>query len=143
MTGSEVAAFLRRYGADAPVRTGVDVLAAFPMTMGGGCGPRWVRCGAGCWWWRPATLIGHRWLPAPALHQTGQSDHVRGIGAMHGLYFLGMKWMHRRSSHTIDGVGSDAEYVGEQMPQGCIRWSWLPPRDVNRLGILHSLLGLL
>ena len=34
---------------------------------------------------------------------------------MYGLYFLGLKWMHRRSSHTIDGVGRDAEYVVDHL----------------------------
>lgn len=65
--------------------------------------------------WATGFTAGHRWLPAAAHHQTGEPQHVRGVGAMHGLYFLGLKWMHRRSSHTIDGVGRDAEYVVDHL----------------------------
>lgn len=30
-------------------------------------------------------------------------------------YFLGLKWQHRRSSHTIDGVSLDAEYLADHI----------------------------
>ena len=67
MTGSEVAAFLRRYGADAPVRTGVDVLAAFPDDDG----------------WRLRTTMGEMWCRMVVV-ATGNLDRpslVAGPGA--------------------------------------------------------------
>ena len=67
MTGSEVAAFLRRYGADAPVRTGVDVLAAFPDDDG----------------WRLRTTMGEMWCRMLVV-ATGNLDRpslVAGPGA--------------------------------------------------------------
>jgi len=61
---------------------------------------------------------------------------------MYGLYFLGLKWMHRRSSHTIDGVGRDAEYVGDHLSaEAAFDGTGRRPELWNELRILHSLLG--
>ena len=51
------------------------------------------------------------WLPPQAVTESGDPDHARGVAALPGLYFLGLKWMHRRSSHTIDGIGFDADFL--------------------------------
>jgi putative flavoprotein involved in K+ transport len=37
--------------------------------------------------------------------------HRRGVTRVPGLYVLGLRFQHRRSSHLIGGVGHDAEYL--------------------------------
>ena len=45
----------------------------------------------------------------------GEPVHHRGVTTAAGLYFLGLRWQHRRSSSFIDGVGGDAEYLAEHI----------------------------
>jgi putative flavoprotein involved in K+ transport len=51
------------------------------------------------------------WLHAPVLDEAGEPVQRRGVTAAEGLYFLGLRWMHRRSSSFLDGVGADAEHL--------------------------------
>ncbi|MEJ7800562.1 MAG: NAD(P)-binding domain-containing protein, partial [Ilumatobacter sp.] len=55
---------------------------------------------------------GHRptypWLDPAALDRRGRPVHDGGIGAINGMYFLGLPFMRRRKSSFIDGVGPDA-----------------------------------
>ena len=68
--------------------------------------------------WATGFTADRSWLPPDAITASGEPDQVRGVAAMPGLYFLGLKWMHRRSSHTIDGVGRDAEFLAEHISAG-------------------------
>jgi len=49
------------------------------------------------------------WLQVPVLSERGAIVHDGGVTASPGLYALGLHWMRRRGSMTIDGVGKDAE----------------------------------
>jgi putative flavoprotein involved in K+ transport len=51
------------------------------------------------------------WLHAPVFDAAGEPVHRRGVTNAPGLYFLGLRWLHRRNSHTIDGVGADAAFL--------------------------------
>jgi putative flavoprotein involved in K+ transport len=51
------------------------------------------------------------WVNAPVFDASGEPVQRRGVTAARGLHFLGLRWMHRRGSHTIDGVGADAAYL--------------------------------
>jgi putative flavoprotein involved in K+ transport len=51
------------------------------------------------------------WIDAPAFDATGEPVQRRGVTAVPGLYFLGLRWLYRRGSDTIHGVGADAEYL--------------------------------
>jgi putative flavoprotein involved in K+ transport len=51
------------------------------------------------------------WIDAPVLDATGEPVQRRGATRAAGLYFLGLRWMYRRGSDTIHGVGADAEHV--------------------------------
>lgn len=53
------------------------------------------------------------WIDAPVLDATGEPVQRRGVTAAAGLYFLGLRWMHRRSSDTIHGVGADAAHLAD------------------------------
>ncbi len=48
------------------------------------------------------------WLDPACFDQRGRPAHDGGIGAIPGLYFLGLTFMRRRKSNFLDGVGADA-----------------------------------
>jgi putative flavoprotein involved in K+ transport len=58
---------------------------------------------------------GHRraypWLHLPVLDDRGELRQHRGITPVPGLYVLGQRLQHRRSSNFIGGVGRDAAFV--------------------------------
>jgi putative flavoprotein involved in K+ transport len=51
----------------------------------------------------------YRWLQVPALDAAGEIRHDGGITPLSGLYVLGLRFMRRRRSNFLDGVGIDAE----------------------------------
>ncbi|GAA4930618.1 putative flavoprotein involved in K+ transport [Actinomycetospora succinea] len=55
------------------------------------------------------------WVHAPVLDDAGEPVQHRGVTAAGGLYFLGLKWLHHRSSSFLDGVGADAEYLADEV----------------------------
>ena len=58
---------------------------------------------------------GHRrhysWIDAPVFDAAGEPVQRRGVTDAPGLFFLGLRWMYRRSSDTIHGVGADAAHL--------------------------------
>ena len=57
--------------------------------------------------YRPA----YPWLRVPVLDRHGEIAHHRGVTSVPGLYVLGLKFLHRRNSTFVDGVGGDARFV--------------------------------
>lgn len=55
------------------------------------------------------------WLHAPVLDIDGEPLQHRGVTPAPGLYFLGLRWMHRRASDAIHGVGHDAAFLADQI----------------------------
>lgn len=55
------------------------------------------------------------WVHAPVIDTAGEPVHQRGVTDADGLVFLGLKWLHRRSSSFLDGVGSDAAYLADHL----------------------------
>jgi putative flavoprotein involved in K+ transport len=55
----------------------------------------------------------YRWLDAPVFDADGEPIHRRGVTAAPGLFFLGLTWLYRRKSASIDGVGDDAIHLAE------------------------------
>jgi putative flavoprotein involved in K+ transport len=55
------------------------------------------------------------WVDAPVFDAAGEPVQRRGITAAPGLAFLGLRFMHRRNSNFIDGVGADAEHLAEHI----------------------------
>ena len=51
------------------------------------------------------------WIDADVFDATGEPVQRRGVTAADGLFFLGLRWMYRRGSDTIHGVGADAEHL--------------------------------
>ncbi len=58
------------------------------------------------------------WIHAPVLDEHGDPVHRRGLTAEPGLSFLGLRWLYRRDSGFIDGVGRDAEHLAEHLVAG-------------------------
>jgi putative flavoprotein involved in K+ transport len=69
------------------------------------------RAGIGTVVWATGFRRDFSWLPAPVLDEAGEPVQRRGVTAAEGIYFLGLRWMHRRSSSFLDGVGADAEHL--------------------------------
>lgn len=51
------------------------------------------------------------WIAVPLDDGFGWPAQQRGVTAYHGLYFVGLNWMHKRKSALFVGVGEDAEHV--------------------------------
>ena len=61
--------------------------------------------------YRPA----YPWLRVPALDRHGEIRHRRGVTDIPGLYVVGLKFLHRRDSSFVDGVGRDARFVAAHL----------------------------
>ena len=55
------------------------------------------------------------WLQARVLDDDGEIEHRRGVTPVPGVYALGLKFQHRKSSHQIGGVARDARFVAAQI----------------------------
>ncbi len=62
---------------------------------------------------------GHRriypWLHLPVLGADGEIRQRQGVTPVPGLYVLGQRFQHYRSSNFIDGVGRDATFVVDHL----------------------------
>jgi putative flavoprotein involved in K+ transport len=65
--------------------------------------------------WATGFTHDYGWIELPVLGPGGAPVHERGITASPGLYFLGLRWLHRRNSAFIGGVGQDAGYLAEHI----------------------------
>jgi len=61
--------------------------------------------------WATGYRRSYPWLRVPVLAEDGEIVQHHGVTAAPGLYTLGLKFQHRRSSHFIGGVGADAELI--------------------------------
>ena len=59
--------------------------------------------------WATGYRRDYRWLKVPVLDAGGELIHHGGITPSPGLYVLGLRFLRRRKSNFIDGVGADAE----------------------------------
>ena len=59
------------------------------------------------------------WILVPEEYKDsdGQPRHQYGISECPGLYFIGMPWIHRRSSGILYGVSDDAKHIVMQIEQ--------------------------
>lgn len=51
------------------------------------------------------------WIELPVANADGWPEQRRGVTEFPGLYFVGVHWLHKRSSALFLGVGEDAEHV--------------------------------
>ena len=57
----------------------------------------------------------------PVLDGDGELEHRRGITDVPGLYALGLKFQHRKSSHQISGVSRDARFIAAHIARAAVR----------------------
>jgi putative flavoprotein involved in K+ transport len=55
------------------------------------------------------------WVELPILDVRGEITQYRGVTPVPGIYVLGQRFQHYRSSNFIDGVGRDALAVAEHI----------------------------
>jgi putative flavoprotein involved in K+ transport len=65
--------------------------------------------------WATGYRRSYPWLKVPVLDPSGEVRHDRGVTPSPGLYVLGLRFQHRRSSHFIDGVGHDARHLADHI----------------------------
>jgi putative flavoprotein involved in K+ transport len=53
------------------------------------------------------------WLHIPVFDAQGEIVHTRGVTPVPGLFVLGLRFQSRRTSHTIGGVGRDAQTLAD------------------------------
>jgi putative flavoprotein involved in K+ transport len=58
--------------------------------------------------WATGYKSSFSWLDVPVLDNKGEVSHLGGVTPAPGLYAMGMKFLRRRKSTFIDGVGDDA-----------------------------------
>lgn len=67
--------------------------------------------------WATGYERSYPWLHVPVLDDHGQLIHDGGVTPRRGLYVLGLRFMRRRNSNFIDGVGHDARYLALQISE--------------------------
>jgi putative flavoprotein involved in K+ transport len=72
-------------------------------------------CGITTILWATGFDLDFGWIDEPVLDANGEPIQRRGVTASAGLYFLGLRRMHKIKSSFLGGVGEDAAYVVEQI----------------------------
>jgi putative flavoprotein involved in K+ transport len=67
-----------------------------------------------------ATGFGYEfdWIDLPVFVADGNPVHRRGVTAVPGVYFLGLRWLHKLKSSFLHGLGEDAAYLAEYITSG-------------------------
>jgi putative flavoprotein involved in K+ transport len=65
--------------------------------------------------WAAGYRRDYSWIAAPVFTPSGEPIQRRGITRAPGLMFLGLRFMYRRNSNFIDGVGADAAYLARRI----------------------------
>lgn len=71
--------------------------------------------GIGTVLWATGYRRDYSWLNVPVLDARGEIEHDGGITSAPGLYALGLRFMRRRNSSFIDGVGADAVELADHI----------------------------
>ncbi len=59
----------------------------------------------------------YNWLDVPVLDARGEIRHDGGVTACPGLYVIGLRFLRRRNSTFIDGVGKDAMVLSDHVAE--------------------------
>jgi putative flavoprotein involved in K+ transport len=65
--------------------------------------------------WATGYRRSYPWLRIPVLDADGEIRQRRGVTKVSGLYVLGQRFQHFRSSNFIGGVGRDATFVADHL----------------------------
>ena len=78
------------------------------------------------------------WLHMPVFDAQGEIVHRRGVTPVPGLFVLGLRFQSRRTSHTIGGVGRDAQAIADRIrpaPQAAPKPVWRGRPNLSSLGL--------
>jgi len=65
--------------------------------------------------WATGYRYDFSWIKCPALTESGEPIHRRGVTSIPGVYFLGLPLLHKIKSSFLWGVGDDAAYLAEHI----------------------------
>ncbi|MBR0660108.1 NAD(P)-binding domain-containing protein [Neoroseomonas oryzicola] len=65
--------------------------------------------------WATGFRRGYAWLRLPVLDAAGEIRHRGGVTPAPGLFVLGLRFLRRRNSNFLDGVGADAEHLAGEV----------------------------
>jgi len=65
--------------------------------------------------WATGYRRSYPWLRVPVLGHNGEIEHQGGMTRSLGLYVLGLRFLRRRKSNFIDGVGQDAAALAQHI----------------------------
>jgi putative flavoprotein involved in K+ transport len=65
--------------------------------------------------WATGYRPDYSWLHVPVLDRKLQIRHEGGVGAIPGLYVMGLQFLRRRKSALIDGAGDDASDLADHL----------------------------
>jgi putative flavoprotein involved in K+ transport len=106
-----VDAFAAAHGLDVPEEPAPDDAPVPP----GPCRLDLAEAGVTAVVWATGFSRDLSFVDAPILDPAGDPRHRRGVTDAPGLYLLGLRWQHRRSSSFLDGVGADAQFLAERI----------------------------
>ncbi|MGH8824220.1 MAG: FAD-dependent oxidoreductase, partial [Jiangellaceae bacterium] len=109
--------YVERHGVDAPVEDAVPPAS----TAWAHQAPRTLdlaRAGVTTIVWATGYRHDYSWINASVFDADGEPVQRRGVTAAPGLFFLGLRWLYRRKSNFIDGVGDDAAYLAGAIAYG-------------------------
>ena len=61
--------------------------------------------------WATGFTKDYRWLHVPVFDGAGYPQHLRGVTAQQGLYFIGLPWLHTWGSGRFAAIARDAGHV--------------------------------
>ncbi len=66
----------------------------------------------------------YSWLQVDCLDDRGRPLHARGVCDQHGVYFLGLGWLHTWGSGRFLGVAEDAAHVAQTITRRLGAKAW-------------------
>jgi len=65
--------------------------------------------------WATGYQFDYSWINLPVLDADGRPKHDQGVGAVRGIYFLGLPWLSKMSSSFLSGVADDAVRLADHI----------------------------
>jgi putative flavoprotein involved in K+ transport len=65
--------------------------------------------------WATGFRRDYAWLRVPVLDTAGEIRHAGGVTPAPGLFVIGLRFLRRRNSNFLDGVGADAEALAGEV----------------------------
>jgi putative flavoprotein involved in K+ transport len=107
--------FIARHGLTAPEEPPLASISPVPMPSPLGLEVR--DAGIRSIVWATGYQYDFGWVKCPVLNESGAPVHRRGVTSVPGLYFLGLRRLHKITSSFLWGVGEDAGYLARHIEE--------------------------